>query len=136
MNVVRSKLCAFAPLRDTPAVRIAALALLAGMLCAWPLWDVGERPFQFPLLPLLGSAHFAAPVPGHWQALTLAALAALLAIWPSHRWLLALTLAALALLCLLDLNRLQPWVWLYGLIFVAALQTLNTQHLPLLYRFG
>lgn len=112
-------------------VRIAALALFVGMLCAWPLWDVGERPFQFPLLPLFGGAHFAAPVPGHWQALSLAALTALLAFLPSNRWLLALTLTALALLCLLDLNRLQPWVWLYGLIFVAALQTLNTQHLTL-----
>lgn len=112
------------------AVRIAALALLAGMLCAWPLWDESARLSHFPLLPLVEGVPFSG-VPAQWQAIFLAASAALLALLPGNRWLLALTAALLLLLCLLDLNRLQPWVWLYLLIFLIALQTLNTQHLAL-----
>jgi len=116
----------------TLPTRIAALALLGGVICSWPLWDIGERPFHFPLLPLFGEAHFASSVPMHWQALLLCLLAAALALRPRHRGLLVALVAYTLLLCLLDLNRLQPWVWLYGLIFVAALQSLNTQHLALL----
>lgn len=103
-------------------IRIAALALLAGILCSWPLWDVGARPFQFPLLPLFGSAEFASSVPGHWQALLLCALTAALVLRPQHRGFLVATVVYLLLLCLLDLNRLQPWVWLYLLVFVTAVQ--------------
>jgi hypothetical protein len=105
----------------TKTTRIAALALLGGVLCSWPLWDVGERPFRFPLLPLFGEAHFAAPVPMHWQALLLCALAAALALRPRNRGLLMAVIGCTLLLCLLDLNRLQPWVWLYLLILAAAL---------------
>lgn len=105
----------------TLPTRIAALALLGGVVCSWPLWDVGERPFQFPLLPLFGEAHFAVPVPMHWQALLLCSLAVALALRPWHRGLLAAVIAYTLLLCLLDLNRLQPWVWLYLLILATAL---------------
>ena len=84
------------------AVRIAALALLAGMLCAWPLWDESARLSHFPLLPLVEGVPFSG-VPAQWQAIFLAASAALLALLPGNRWLLALTAALLLLLCLLDM---------------------------------
>ena len=103
------------------AIRIAALGLLGGMLCSWPLWDAGARPFRFPRLPLMGEPDFAPGTPAHWQAGLLATLVAALVLYPMQRGLLTTVIAGILLFCLLDVNCLQPWVWLYVLIFVVAL---------------
>lgn len=101
-------------------VRIAALALLAGMFCSWPLWDVQVRAFGFPVLPLIESW---GPVSGgvaRWMAVFMTLLLGVVVFFPLRRMLIGCVIAFLALLCILDLNRLQPWVWLYLLVFVLA----------------
>lgn len=94
-------------------VRIAALGLLAGILLSPALWGFASRG-AFPLLPLMGAAHVAGAV--LWQGLLVVVpvLAALL--FPKKKIFPLLTIGALALLCCLDLSRLQPWVWCYFLI--------------------
>ncbi|MCW5922122.1 MAG: hypothetical protein KIS77_07265 [Saprospiraceae bacterium] len=104
-------------------VFIAALGLLAGIVLSWPLWNVAAR-CCFPTLPLWGGSP-QAPHLSHWSESAWVAGLALLLIGPfvfSGKKILPGLLAVwLAWLCLLDLNRLQPWVWMYLLIFAAAI---------------
>ncbi len=95
---------------------LTALGLLGGMACSWPLWYAAART-SFPLLPVIGSPH----AEEGWLSLLSAGVLLLLLTtvlaFPDRRMVLAALLGCLALLCCLDLNRLQPWVWLYALIF-------------------
>lgn len=102
------------------AVAFSAAGMLAGMSLSWPLWDTTERAF-FPLLPLGGDAQEpAADNTGFIRALGLVVLLAFTAIMPRNKLLLLLTLAGIAGCCVLDLNCLQPWVWFYSLVCLAA----------------
>ena len=103
-------------------ISIAALGFLGGILLSWPLWNEAAR-FWFPLLPVWGGAtkpplwgsfiHCAKPI-------GLITLLLLTFFFSGKKWLLAaLTVWAIGLCCL-DINRLQPWVWLYILVFVAV----------------
>lgn len=95
----------------------AELGLLGGVAMSWSLWHAAARP-SFPLLPLLGEASVES---GDFLAIarsgfTLALLAGAV-FFLRKKWLLALLAVWLLVLCALDLNRLQPWVWFYLLVF-------------------
>lgn len=99
-------------------VGIAAPGLLGGVLLSWPLWNDTARA-AFPLLPLFGEASLKKS--DGWQALfqpifTVAAIFCV-GIFSSKKWPLALLAVWMLWLCALDINRLQPWVWFYLLIF-------------------
>lgn len=103
-----------------PFIRIAALALLAGMLCSWPLWDVEARAFDFPVLPLMENFGQVSGQAARWMAVLGVLLLGFLAFFPFRKTLLGAAISYVLLLCALDLNRLQPWVWLYLLVFSLA----------------
>lgn len=103
--------------------RIAVLGLLGGVILSWPLWNADER-LWFPLLPARGGAiHPASLFEGaatlEWGGLIVFLIAAF--VFPGKKPALALLIVWLAALCLHDLNRLQPWVWFYGLVFIAGI---------------
>ncbi len=101
---------------------IAALGFLGGILLSWPLWNEAAR-FWFPLIPVWGEAtkppllgsfvHSAKPV-------GLVILLLLTFLFRGKKWLLAALIVWAIGLCCLDINRLQPWVWFYLLIFVTV----------------
>ena len=76
------------------------------------LWGFGDRSIV-PLLPLVGQAKQG----GGEIWVGLPAIAGLIAvlIFPNRKWILAGTSLLLLIYCLLDLNRLQPWLW-FGLL--------------------
>lgn len=104
------------------AVRIAALGLLGGMLLSWPLWNPDART-AFPVFPVFGEPHQpnAAGISSLWQALFSVVLVFSVAILPHYKNLLVVAVLWLLGLCVTDINRLQPWVWFYLLIFGTAL---------------
>ena len=102
--------------RGETVLRIATLGMLLGMACSWPLWT---NRVSFPLLPLWGEAR----LQGAWVTEnTKAAVTVLLLLvflWlPRNRLLHGLALLWTTGLVLMDLNRLQPWVWFYGLLWL------------------
>ncbi|MEO6040124.1 MAG: hypothetical protein ABIQ93_17050 [Saprospiraceae bacterium] len=103
---------------------VVTLGLLAGIALSWPLWCAAARN-SFPLLPLLGSAYLEM----RWWSWLSAGLLVLLLFpplfFPSRKVVLSALLCWLILLCSLDLNRLQPWVWLYALVFGTAVWSKN-----------
>jgi hypothetical protein len=97
-------------------MRPIAVAFLAQIALSWPLWNPAAGR-SFPLLPLWGSG--ALPDWLHWVlALLLVGLLLGLVIRPRNGVLAAVTLACLLVLVLLDLNRLQVWVYFYGLVLL------------------
>lgn len=104
---------------------IATLGLLAGVLLSWPLWNDLVRQ-SFPRLPLFGGAQINNDAGGvaFWSVfiqpyLTIALILSA-GVFFQKKWLLALLIGWLLWLCCLDLNRLQPWVWFYLLIFAVV----------------
>lgn len=105
---------------------LAALGLLGGVLLSWPLWNEASRSL-FPTLPVLGEAvaplsnwERAQPLSGwdSWgKSLGLIGLLIFTFAFPGKKLLPTLLSVALLCLCILDLNRLQPWVWFYLLVF-------------------
>lgn len=95
-------------------LRCSAFGLLAGVALSWPLWSTRVA---YPLLPLWGAARLHTPWPGDTLLIfpLLIAWAGVL-IAPGHRLLRWFVPIWLVLLVVLDLNRLQPWVWFYGLL--------------------
>jgi hypothetical protein len=94
-------------------VRVALGGLAACMLLSWGMWGIGDR--SFPCLPVWGDA---VDQTGYINPLLFGGLCALLIggiIRPGKAFLLPLVLL-LALLCGLDLNRLQPWTWFFLLV--------------------
>ena len=91
------------------------------MLCCWPLWDVQARELDFPTLPLFEGWVEVPAYMARFLAVSCALLVSGLIFFPTHKILLGIITALILLLCTLDLNRLQPWVWLYLLIFILAL---------------
>ena len=101
-------------------VGLTTLGLLGGVAWSWPLWYAAART-SFPLLPIAGTAHTEAA----WISLCsigllLLSLTATIIFSTKKAPIIAL-LISLILLCCLDLNRLQPWIWLYGLILATVL---------------
>ena len=96
------------------------LGLLGSIALSWPLWCAATRD-SFPLLPFIGPAHLELRRWSWLSAGLLALLLLFLLFFPARKWALAALLCCLVALCILDLNRLQPWVWLYGLVFAAAI---------------
>jgi hypothetical protein len=98
-------------------VSICALALLVGIGCSWPLWLPFGRVHQLPVVPLIGNG-FASASGIDWVLfLLLSSVLLWLVVRPQHRVGQAGVLLLICLLCGLDLNRIQPWLWLYFLIF-------------------
>jgi len=101
---------------------LAALGLLGGVVLSWPLWNENARE-AFPLLPLMGGMR--QPEVGGVMGLLLAGLLVILlfgaVVFCRKKRSTGLLIAAILLLCVLDINRLQPWVWFYLLILGAVL---------------
>ena len=89
---------------------------------SWPLWNETAR-FWFPTLPVWGEA-VAPPILGSFAhfvgPIGLVTLLALMFLFPGKKWLLGLSSIWLIGLCAFDLNRLQPWVWFYLMVFVVV----------------
>ena len=84
------------------------------MAFSWPLW--ADRA-AFPLLPCWGEARLHGFAPSETlQSLLWAVLAGLAIVFPRQKVLYGLTMGLLAFAVASDLNRLQPWVWFYGLV--------------------
>jgi hypothetical protein len=100
-------------------MRFIALAWLIQLALSWPLWYVAEGR-SFPLLPVWGSG----ALPG-WlhqvQAFGLVGLLLALSIWPRRPVLVVAALVWALWLVLSDLNRLQVWVYFYGLALLLHL---------------
>lgn len=104
-------------------IRIAATGLLSGVALSWPLWNPAER-FWFPLLPLWGEAENPHLMNGLFHTfgwLGLFALMVAVFVFPGKKLLTGLLAGWLAGLCAFDLNRLQPWVWLYLIVFTVTI---------------
>ncbi|MBK7936383.1 MAG: hypothetical protein IPJ82_04575 [Lewinellaceae bacterium] len=99
---------------------IAAFGLLAGIVMSWPLWNAGMRN-TFPCLPIWGGYLLKNPFTGVWPAAFLVFFAFLVLVRPAFHWLTGGLCICLLLLCGIDLNRLQPWVWFYLLVFAVVI---------------
>lgn len=109
-------------------VRIMLCGLAGCILLSWQMWGIGER--TFPLLPLVGDAR---EPTGSLQAILFGAMVVLLGIClviPSRSSLLLLMLILLVM-CTLDLNRLQPWLWFFLLTLGIAFFGKNSVSSPL-----
>lgn len=102
---------------------LAALGLLAGMALSWPLWNTDAREC-FPVVALWGGPNWKSPAvllyTGIWPALAVSVIAAVTLLFPGKRGLTVSLAAVLLFLGLSDINRLQPWVWFYLLLFIAG----------------
>lgn len=100
---------------------LAAPGLLAGVILSWPLWNESARE-AFPLLPLAGEVR--QPDVGGMPGLLAAGLLVILlfgaVVFCQKKIATGLLLSAIILFCVLDINRLQPWVWFYLLILSAV----------------
>lgn len=96
-------------------IRIVALGLLASVLLSAPLWGLTKAGCPFPGLPFVSVPALAGEQARLWQGIVLVALALATAIFAQRRLVLAALLLGLAWLVVQDLNRLQPWVYFYGL---------------------
>ncbi len=99
---------------------IAALGLAAGIGLSWPLWNTGARS-TFPMFPVWGGYLEKSPVPEPWPVVVLLFSALVVMIRPDEKRSLYALTGLLTALFLLDINRLQPWVWFYLLLFLAAI---------------
>lgn len=126
---VRKKSIVFAPVemffsRKMPVsakvTALAALGLLAGIAMSWPLWNAEAR-MAFPALPVWGGCLGKGPLTGVGPAVLLVLPALSVAAFPGRKRPAAALAGVLLLLCCLDLNRLQPWVWFYLLVFATAI---------------
>ncbi|MCA0236138.1 MAG: hypothetical protein LCH81_07125 [Bacteroidetes bacterium] len=106
-------------------VRIVLIGLAACMLFSGGLWRPGER--NFPALPVWGEAREGDT---WWYVWVFGLFCALLVASVSrpremYLWLLA---GLLLFLCVLDLNRLQPWTWFFllaiGIVAAGATSSL------------
>jgi hypothetical protein len=89
-----------------------ALAFAVGLGLSSPLW-IGPR--TYPRVPVLGGLE----LPGLAEVMLFAALfplAALTALSARPRTFIAAFLAIIAIFCVFDVTRWQPWVYQYGLI--------------------
>ena len=113
---------------------LAALGLLGGIVLSWPLWFAAARP-TFPLLPIVG----AASVASWWWSVVHAGLLLLLLvlvlIFPNQKKLRPALLLWLSILCCLDLNRLQPWIWFYALVIAVWLFGQNEREMRHTWRW-
>lgn len=97
--------------------RIVAVCFLAQIGLSRLLWFSDGR--TFPAAPFFGNTTLGFPGTGFLQGgLLVAALVAVL-VFSSKKWVLSTLLGVLALLILLDMSRLQVWVWFYALVFGA-----------------
>ena len=105
-------------IREQTAVRLLICCLLLQMALSYPLW-IFRAQGAVPAVPLWGEAFF--PEQGLWWITgwlpSLLAVAAL--CFPKHKFVLGAFVASLACSVLFDLNRLQPWVYWYVLVFGA-----------------
>lgn len=97
---------------------IAATGLLAGILLSWPLWNTDVR--SMPALPLFEGLSFS-PIPGIIPCGILILSLLVQIIFPAKKTGGIFLLACLLVFCLLDINRLQAWVWFYTLILLSVL---------------
>lgn len=110
-------------------VALAALGLLGGVLLSWPLWNETARDL-FPTLPVWGEA--VAPLSnwergqpfsslGNWAKVVGLVILLICTLIFSDKKLFFILLSIWLLgLCALDINRLQPWVWFYLLVFAVV----------------
>jgi len=109
-------------------VRIALCGLAACMLLSWSMWGIGER--SFPVLPLWGEASTETSM---IHALLFGGVITLLIdgiAKPARAFLLPLVVFLLCM-CVLDLNRIQPWLWFYTLVLGIVFFEKNTAHTAL-----
>ncbi len=97
---------------------LTTLGLLGGVILSWPLWNSAART-SFPVLLIIGAAH------SETAWLSLIGIVLLLLsittslVFSAKKGSIIALLACLSILCCLDVNRLQPWVWMYGLILAS-----------------
>lgn len=94
---------------------VAAIGLLAGLLLTVPLWTLDRT---YPLAPVIPGTTL--PADAHVLLLLGATLGLLTAVlWPRARsFAVLVSLLSLGLLVLLDITRLQPWVFHYSAILL------------------
>ena len=100
-------------MKNDKIVRLITLAFAAQIALSWPLWCPVAR--TFPMLPIVD---FWPLQDAWWSYLQVAGLLAALSalfIFPQKKWSYYLFVVWLSLLIVLDINRLQVWVWFYGL---------------------
>lgn len=101
-------------LRENLPLVFVTVGLYFGMVISWPLWSMRGFPINVPLIslgsidPLLTALCIVLLVGGGFLALFLRR--------EQHHW-LWVSVAAGVLLCLLDIHRLQPWFYMYIMIF-------------------
>jgi hypothetical protein len=107
--------------RSIPAkvITLAALGLAGGMLLSWPLWDENKRTDLHPV-PLWEQMPFEV---GTFVSLGLLIVLGILVFRPYNKWLSPIAVSLILLLWILDLNRVQPWVWFYALMLATGMTT-------------
>ena len=99
---------------------LAAVGLLAGIATSWPLWNAEARA-AFPALPVWGGCLGKGPLTGMGPAILLVLPTLSVVAFPRRKRPAATLAGVLLLLCCIDLNRLQPWVWFYLLVLATAI---------------
>jgi hypothetical protein len=100
--------------------RVVALMMLCCIALCWPLWDVSLRECDFPEVSLFLKETLFEKHINRWFSVVLLVGLFLCLFWPNQKWLLGATLLWLIWMCMLDINRLQPWVWMSVLAFAVA----------------
>lgn len=104
------------PGKEETMLRMATFGMLLGMGCSWPLWT---NRLAFPMLPLWGEATLQGPVvEENVKALVTVLLLVVFLCFPRKGLLHVLVLVWMTWLVSIDVNRLQPWVWFYGLLWL------------------
>ena len=102
-----------------PADRIAGTAMILQIAISFPLWLSHGR--AFPLIPLFDFMPSSLPAIASWALLAFAVSALVAFIFrPEKHWLRITTLVLFSILAISDLNRLQPWLYLYLAIWVSG----------------
>lgn len=98
-------------------IRLGVCGFFAGITLCLPLWDASLRA-GFPPVPAFDFVSFDA---GRAGAICLLMLLILCGIFPRVRGILFALLLWLAAMIAMDINRLQPWVWFYILLWLVAI---------------
>jgi hypothetical protein len=118
--------------------RTSIFILLCGMALSRPLWDVSARS-SFPVMPLFSDAYRSG---GGFDTIVTALVlvfGVFASIFPARKWAVAFMLLCLCVLCIRDLNRLQPWVWfsaLLSLVFLLSKKEYETREATVLLLAG
>ncbi len=117
---------------EQTAVRLLVCCLLLQMALSYPLWAF-RAAGSVPALPLWGEAFFPEPELWWFMGWLPGMLAVAAFCFPENKLLVGALVGSLVCSVLFDLNRLQPWVYWYALMFgVLAWSKSDKAHLALL----